>query len=162
MTVRYVVMALISEGRSDDLFLERLLPRLIVSVCSAEFADVVEVPAVINLRPRLGPSSVSAVVSHASKHFVLPGAKSPPRCQSCLLFPFARQRPGLSRMGTHCVPRSACHGRMSVWGSLALRRKWSRWRILRRCSKVLLVNFRPAEAADRLDKQGITSGCGER
>lgn len=60
--MRYLTSALISEGRSDDEFLPRLLTRALDDMCSSDFDDVVEVADVVVLRTRSGPPAVDSVI----------------------------------------------------------------------------------------------------
>jgi hypothetical protein len=60
--MRYLTSALISEGRSDDEFLPRLLTRALDDMCSSDFDDVVEVADVVVMRMRSGPPAVDSVI----------------------------------------------------------------------------------------------------
>ncbi|GGL87468.1 MULTISPECIES: DUF4276 family protein [Micromonospora] len=61
--MRYLTSALVSEGRTDDQFLPRLLGRALTQLCYTAFEDAVEVADVQVLRDRKGPSSVQDVVN---------------------------------------------------------------------------------------------------
>ena len=61
--MRYLAAALISEGKSDDEFLPRLLTRLLEDVGLRECTETVEVADVLRLRHRSRPPTIDEVLS---------------------------------------------------------------------------------------------------
>lgn len=64
--MRYLVPALVTEGKSDDRFLSPLLQRTLVAMCQESLTDLVEVAPTLVLRPAPGPASVPDIVAKAT------------------------------------------------------------------------------------------------
>lgn len=61
--MRYLNTALVSEGRTDDRLLPRLLGRALDDLCAHDFQDTVDIPDITVLRDRSGPPPVDAIMN---------------------------------------------------------------------------------------------------